>query len=332
MCRSFLSPWWNDKGEEVYYSRCNLGVITLNLPYIAAEAKKTKQNFFKLLDKYAEKVFIAHNIRIKRICRTSVDCAPLLWRDGVFARCVEENATIGDIVRSGWCEVNGKRVPGGFASASLGYSGLYECVKILTGLDHWNDGKDFAKEIMQKLNDYCSKWTLETQIKFGVYGSPMESTTEKFAKALKQIMPEYDRWYVTNSYHVPVFQEMDPFTKLEVEGEFQRLSKNGCISYIECADLKNNLEAVYEVQKCIYENCMYAELNIKSCKCYTCGSEEPMQIDENMVWYCPKCGERRSKYLRHLYRVCGYCSTADTNLGRTSDIKDRFIHLDNHNL
>lgn len=320
MCRSFLSPWFDKDGNVKFYGRNNLGVVSLNLPYIAAESINNKEDFFITLEKYANLVHKAHQIRTKRICRTSIDCAPLLWKDGVFTRAKGENIKIGDIVK------------GGYASVSLGYSGLYECVKILTGLNHWEEGKEFAISIMQKLVEYCEQWTKEDDLKYGVYGTPMESGTYKFAKALKSIYPSYDRLYITNSYHLPVFAEIDPFNKLIIEGEFQKYSKNGCISYIECADLSKNLDAIYEVQKCIYENCMYAELNIKSCKCYSCGSEEPMQIDGDLNWYCTKCGEKNPKKLRHLYRICGYASTADSNVGRTSDVKDRFIHLDNHEL
>ncbi len=160
----------------------------------------------------------------------------------------------------------------------------------------------------------------------------MESGTLKFAKALKTIYPSYDRLYITNSYHIPVFVNISPFEKLKIEGEFQQYSKNGCISYIECADMHNNIEAIEAVQRCIYDNCMYAELNIKSCKCYTCGSEEPQEIDDNLEWYCPKCGEHDSTKLRHLYRICGYASVENANEGRTSDVKDRVIHLDNHEI
>lgn len=319
MCRSFLSPWFDKDGKAKFYGRLNCGVVSLNLPYIAAESKNNKEDFFTTLDKYAELVHKAHQIRLKRICNTSVNCAPLLWKDGVFSRS-SDTAKIGDIIKSE------------YASISLGYAGLYETAIIMGYKSHWEDGKDFAFKLMNKLNEYCAKWTLEDKVKYGVYGTPMESGTLKFAKAIKSIMPEYNRLYITNSYHIPVFINIDPFEKLKIEGEFQPLSKNGCISYIECADLKNNLEAIYEVQKCIYNHCMYAELNIKSCKCYTCGSEEAQQIDKDLNWYCVNCGEKNPNKLRHLYRICGYSSTNDANEGRTSDVKDRYIHLDNHEI
>ena len=184
--------------------------------------------------------------------------------------------------------------------------------------------------VMDKLNEYCKEWTLEDKVRYGVYGTPMESGTLKFAKAIKSIYPKYDRLYVTNSYHVPVFIDIDPFTKLKLEGEFQHKSKNGCISYIEAADLRNNLKAIHQIQMQIFESCMYAEINIKSCKCYTCGSEKPQLIDDNLTWYCQDCGENNPNKLRHLYRICGYASTNDANDGRTSDVKDRVTHLDNH--
>lgn len=323
-CRSFLSEWTSTSipnyktDPNKFYGRLNCGVVSLNLPYIAAEAKKYKKDFFEVLDKYAKIAHKAHQIRLKRICNSTVRCAPLLWRDGIFSRVKDLNTKLGTIIKPE------------YASISLGYAGLYEMATIMGYKNHWEDGKEFAFSVMQKLNDYCKEWTLEDKVRYGVYGTPMESGTYKFAKALQSIYPSYKRLYITNSYHIPVFIDIDPFKKLEIEGEFQPLSKNGCISYIECADLKNNLEAIYEVQKCIYDNCMYAELNIKSCKCYTCGSEKPQQIDDNLNWYCVDCGEKNPDNLRHLYRICGYASTENANEGRTSDVKDRFIHLDNH--
>lgn len=317
-CRSFLSPWKDEDGNVQFYGRLNCGVVTLNLPYIAAEAKNKGIDFYKLLLYYADQCHLAHQITLKRIWASSIDNAPLLWRYGVFTKCREEHKTIGEIIK------------GGYASVSLGYAGLYECIRILGYNNHWKDGKQEAINILKTLNELCIKWSAEDNMAYGIYGTPMETGTYKFAKALKSIYPEYDRLYITNSYHIPVFIDIDPFKKLQIEGEFQQYSKNGCISYIECADLHNNLEAIHKVQQCIYDYCMYAELNIKSCKCYTCGSEGMQQIDENLVWHCPKCGENRPEKLRHLYRICGYASTNDANEGRTSDVKDRVIHLDNH--
>lgn len=326
-CRSFLSEWTSISDPDFktdinkFYGRLNCGVVSLNLPYIAAEAKKNNEDFFKTLDKYAQLVHKAHQTRLKRICNASVDCAPLLWRDGVFARCKEPNAKIGDVIRPE------------YASISLGYAGLYEMAQIQGYENHWTgEGKEFALKVMDKLNNYCTEWTIEDKVRYGVYGTPMESGTYKFAKAVKSIYPKYDRLYITNSYHIPVFEDIDPFTKLKLEGEFQKKSKNGCISYIEACDLRNNLEAIYQIQKQIYDYCMYAEINVKSCKCYTCGSEKPQEIDDKLTWYCPECGEKRPSKLRHLYRICGYASTNDSNDGRTSDVKDRVIHLDNHEI
>ena len=317
-CRSFLSPWYDSNGKAQFYGRLNCGVVTLNLPYIAAEAKNKKANFYSILNKYAEQCHTAHLIRLKRIWNTPISCAPVLWRDGIFAKCKNPNTLIGNIIK------------GGYASVSLGYAGLYECIQILGYKNHWEDGKEEAINILKKLNEYCKQWSVEDNMAYGVYGTPMESGTLKFAKALKTIYPSYDRLYITNSYHIPVFVNINPFDKLKIEGEFQQYSKNGCISYIECADMHNNIEAIEAVQRCIYDNCMYAELNIKSCKCYTCGSEEPQEIDDNLEWYCPKCGEHNPTKLRHLYRICGYASVENANEGRTSDVKDRVIHLDNH--
>lgn len=317
-CRSFLSPWIDKNGNAQFYGRLNCGVVTLNLPYIAAEAKNSNKDFYIVLKHYANQCHLAHQILLKRIWHSSIDCAPLLWRYGVFTKRKEEKLTIGDIVK------------GGYASVSLGYAGLYECIRILGYNNHWEDGKEEAINILKVLNDYCKEWSKEDNMAYGIYGTPMETGTHKFAKALKSIYPSYNRLYITNSYHIPVFIDIDPFKKLQIEGEFQQYSKNGCISYIECADLHNNLEAIHKVQQCIYDYCMYAEMNIKSCKCYSCGSEQPQKIDDNLVWYCPNCGENRPDKLRHLYRICGYASTNDANEGRTSDVKDRVIHLDNH--
>ena len=324
-CRSFLSEWTSTSepgfktDTNKFYGRLNCGVVSLNLPYIAAEALNERKDFFEVLDKYAKIAHKAHQTRLKRICNTSIDCAPLLWRDGVFARCKEENAKIGDIIKPE------------YASISLGYAGLYEMARIQGFENHWEgEGKEFAMSVMDKLNEYCKEWTLEDKVRYGVYGTPMESGTLKFAKAIKSIYPKYDRLYVTNSYHIPVFIDIDPFTKLKLEGEFQHKSKNGCISYIEAADLRNNLKAIHQIQMQIFETCMYAEINIKSCKCYTCGSENPQLIDDNLTWYCQDCGESNPSKLRHLYRICGYASTNDANDGRTSDVKDRITHLDNH--
>lgn len=324
-CRSFLSEWTSTSepgfktDTNKFYGRLNCGVVSLNLPYIAAEALNEHKDFFEVLDKYAKIAHKAHQTRLKRICNTSIDCAPLLWRDGVFARCKEENAKIGDIIKPE------------YASISLGYAGLYEMARIQGFENHWEgEGKEFAMSVMDKLNEYCKEWTLEDKVRYGVYGTPMESGTLKFAKAIKSIYPKYDRLYVTNSYHIPVFIDIDPFTKLKLEGEFQHKSKNGCISYIEAADLRNNLKAIHQIQMQIFETCMYAEINIKSCKCYTCGSEKPQLIDDNLTWYCQDCGESNPSKLRHLYRICGYASTNDANDGRTSDVKDRITHLDNH--
>ena len=324
-CRSFLSEWTStsipgfETDTNKFYGRLNCGVVSLNLPYIAAESVNVNKDFFEVLDKYAKLCHKAHQTRLKRICNTSVDCAPLLWRDGVFARCQDKDAKIGDVIKPE------------YASISLGYAGLYEMAVIMGYNNHWEgDGKEFAFNVMDKLNEYCAEWTLEDKVRYGVYGTPMESGTYKFAKAIKSIYPKYDRLYITNSYHIPVFEKIDPFTKLRLEGDFQKKSKNGCISYIEAADLRNNLKAIHQIQEEIYNSCMYAEINIKSCKCYTCGSEDPMEIDDNLVWYCTKCGEKNPNKLRHLYRICGYASTNDANDGRHSDVKNRFKHLDNH--
>ena len=264
----------------------------------------------------------ALQIRHKRLSKVTSDCAPILWQHGALAR-LEKGESIHELLHHG------------YSTISLGYAGLYECVKYMTGHSHTDNGvgKEFALQVMQRLNDACKQWKADEDIDYSVYGTPIESTTYKFAKCLKDrfgvIKGITDRDYITNSYHVPVFEEIDAFTKLKLESEFQRLSPGGAISYIETADLNNNLDSVMEVIKFIYDNIMYAELNTKSDYCKACGYTGEILIDDDLEWYCPNCGNRDHSLLNVARRTCGYIGTNFWNKGRTQEIKERVIHLDN---
>lgn len=328
-CRSFLSPWTDPKtGKLKFYGRFNQGVVSLNLPYIALLAKfdasvndHTKR-FWELLDQYAEVAHRALQARHSRLLNTPVEVSPLHWMYGALAR-LPKGSVINDLLKNG------------YSTISLGYAGIYECVKCLTGTSHSEpEGKKLALEILQKLNDYCNKWKAEENIGYSVYGSPIESTTYKFAAANRRdfgIIPEItDHDYVTNSYHVNVREAIDPFTKLNLESEFQALSQGGCISYIETANLQNNIPAILEVIKYIYEHIMYAELNTKSDYCQVCDSTDEIQIVEDngkLVWECPHCGNRDQSKMNVVRRTCGYLGSNFWNQGRTEEIKDRYVHL-----
>ena len=272
-----------------------------------------------------ERLVLCHSAlknRHKRLSKVTCDVAPILWQHGALAR-LGKGESIHDLLH------------GGYSTISLGYAGLYECVKYMTGHSHTDNGKgkDFALEVMQALNDACKKWKEEEDIDYSVYGTPIESTTYKFAKCLRDrfgvIKGDTDRNYITNSYHVPVFEEIDAFTKLSLESEFQKLSPGGAISYVETANLTNNLDAVLEVINFIYNNIMYAELNTKSDYCQECGYTGEILIDENLEWYCPQCGNRDHNKLNVARRTCGYIGTNFWNKGRTQEIKERVIHVDN---
>jgi len=303
----------------------NVGVVTLNLVDVALSSKGDFETFWNLLDKRAELCHKAHKQRIGRLMGTVSDVAPILWQHGALAR-----------LKSG--ETIDKLIKNGYATASLGYAGLYECVKYMTGVSHTDEkGKKFAKEVMQRLNDKCNQWKKEENIDYSVYGSPIESTTYKFAKCLQKrfgkIKDITDHNYITNSYHVNVREEIDPFTKLELEGEFQELSPGGCISYSESANMENNLDALMEVVKCIYDNTIYAEINTKSDYCHECLYEGEIKIvdkDGRLGWKCPNCGNTDASKMNLARRVCGYLSTNTFNQGRTQEIKERYVHLDNH--
>ncbi|MBR2712398.1 MAG: anaerobic ribonucleoside-triphosphate reductase [Bacilli bacterium] len=333
-CRSFLTPDRSislgniakaknyKPGKPKYYGRFNQGVVTINLPDIALTSGKDMEIFWKVFDERLELCHRALQIRHKRLSKVTSDVAPILWQHGALAR-LEKGESIHELLHHG------------YSTISLGYAGLYECVKYMTGHSHTDGGKgkEFGLAVMQHLNDACKKWKEEEDIDYSVYGTPIESTTYKFAKCLRdrfgKIKGITDRDYITNSYHVPVFEEIDAFTKLKLESEFQRLSPGGAISYIETPNLENNLDTVMEVIKFIYDNIMYAELNTKSDYCQECGYTGEILIDENLEWYCPNCGNRNHDKLNVARRTCGYIGTNFWNKGRTQEIKERVIHIDN---
>lgn len=333
-CRSFLTP---DRtislgniakaknyvqGKPKYYGRFNQGVVTINLVDVALSSDKNMQDFWKIFEERLELCHKALQIRHKRLSTATSDVAPILWQHGALAR-LEKGESIHELLHHG------------YSTISLGYAGLYECVKFMTGHSHTDggEGKDFALKVMQKLNDKCKEWKAEEDIDYSVYGTPIESTTYKFAKNLRRrfgtIEGITDRDYITNSYHVPVFEEIDAFKKLKLESEFQRLSPGGAISYIETPNMTNNLDAIMEVIKFIYNNIMYAEINTKSDFCQQCGYTGEILIDDNLEWYCPNCGNRDHDKLNVARRTCGYIGTNFWNKGRTQEIKERVIHLDN---
>ena len=321
-CRSFLSPWKDKDGKLKFYGRFNQGVVTLNLPYIALLAQRDKAVFWDYLDKYAEIAHTALQARHARLLNTPVETSPLHWMHGAMAR-LPKGTNFNELLF------------GGYSTISLGYAGIYETVKILIGKSHTTpEGKKLAIEILRKLNIYCDTWKAKENIGYSVYGSPIESTTYKFAKAIQSDFGEIedisDHGYITNSYHVSVREKIDPFTKLKIESEFQALSQGGCISYVETANLQNNIPAVLEVIKFIYNNIMYAELNTKSDYCQVCGSTEEIKIvDENgtLVWECSNCGNRDQSKMNVTRRTCGYIGSNFWNQGRTEEIRDRYVHL-----
>ena len=325
-CRSFLTPYVDANGKPKYYGRFNQGVVTINLPDIALSSNGDVETFWEIFDERTELCHKALQIRHKRLEGTPSDVAPILWRYGALAR-----------LKKG--EVIDKLLHDGYSTLSLGYAGLYECVKFMTGNSHTDGdkGEKFGIEVMQALNDKCNKWKKEENIDYSLYGSPIESTTYKFAKCLKKrfgvVEGITDRDYITNSYHVPVFEKIDPFTKLSIESKFQKLSPGGAISYIECADLTHNTEAVLKVMQFIYDNIMYAELNTKSDYCQVCGYDGEIKIvDENneLIWECPNCGNRDKNKMNVARRTCGYIGSNFWNKGRTEEIAERYVHLDDH--
>ena len=331
-CRSFLTPdrikgnvakakdYVEGKGK--YYGRFNQGVVTINLPDVALSSKKDEKEFWKIFDERLEICHKALRCRHERLAKITSDAAPLLWQHGAYARLGKGEKIL-------------PLLKGGYSTLSLGYAGLYECVKYMTGDSHTDGGKgeEFGLKVMQYMNDKCNKWKKEEDIDYSLYGSPIESTTYKFAKCLKKrfgtVKGITDRKYITNSYHVPVFEEIDAFSKLKLESKFQRLSPGGAISYVETPNLQNNIEVVEQIIEYIYNNIMYAELNTKSDYCQKCGYTGEILIDDNLEWYCPNCGNRDHDTLNVARRTCGYIGTNFWNKGRTEEIKERVLHIDN---
>ncbi|HJA28153.1 MAG TPA: anaerobic ribonucleoside-triphosphate reductase, partial [Candidatus Olsenella pullicola] len=334
-CRSFLTPDRSgngfdnvanagnyEPGKPKYYGRFNQGVVTINLVDVALSANRSMDEFWKIFDERLELCHRGLRCRHERLLGTTSDAAPILWQYGALAR-----------LKKG--EKIDKLLYGGYSTISLGYAGLYECVKAMTGHSHTDkEATPFALAVMQRMNDKCAEWKAAENIDYSLYGTPLESTTYKFAKCLQRrfgIIPGItDKGYITNSYHVHVTEEIDAFTKLRFESEFQRLSPGGAISYVEVPNMQDNLEAVISVMQYIYDHIMYAELNTKSDYCQVCGFDGEIQIvedDGKLVWECPHCGNRDQSKMNVARRTCGYIGTQFWNQGRTEEIKDRVLHL-----
>ena len=330
-CRSFLTPDRTTKNyakalnykdnQSKYYGRFNCGVVTINLPDVAFSSHGNFEEFWKILDERCELCHRGLKVKVDRLDRVTSDIAPIMWQHGALAR-LGKGERLHDIIYHG------------YATVSLGYAGLYECVKYMTGHSHSDEGigEEFGLKVMQFLNDKCAQWKQEEDLDYSVYGTPIESTTYKFAKSLKQRFPE--EWekisgknYITNSYHINVQEHINIFDKLRIESKFQKLSPGGAISYGECADLTGNVEAVLEVIKFIYDNIIYAELNIKSDYCQKCGYTGEMKIADDMTWYCPNCGNKDQNTMNIARRTCGYIGAHYWNYGRTEEIKERYVHL-----
>ena len=309
-------------GSHKYYGRFNQGVVTLNLVDVACSSGGDEKKFWDILEERMELCHKALMCRHNRLKGTPSDVAPILWQNGALAR-----------LKKG--EKIDKLLYGNYSTISLGYAGLNECTQYMKGVSHTDeDGKDFALAVMQFMNDKCAKWRAESDISFSLYGTPLESTTYKFAQALQKrfgIIPGVtDKNYITNSYHVHVKEEIDAFTKLKFESEFQALSPGGAISYVEVPNMTQNIEAVLGVMQYIYDNIMYAELNTKSDYCQVCGFDGEIKIaddDGKLVWECPNCGNRDQNKLNVARRTCGYIGTQFWNQGRTQEIQDRVLHL-----
>lgn len=322
-CRSFLTPYIDPKtNKPKYYGRFNQGVVTINLVDAALSSGKDMEKFWEIFEERLELCHKALKIRHERLSKATSDVAPILWQHGALAR-LKKGESIHPLLH------------GGYSTISLGYAGLYECVKYMTGHSHTDNGKgkEFGIEVMKKLNDKCKEWKEQEDIDYSVYGTPIESTTYKFSKCLRKRFGKVkgitDRDYITNSYHVPVFEEIDAFSKLKLESEFQVLSPGGAVSYVETPNLQDNLEVVLQIIKFIYNNIMYAELNTKSDYCQKCGYDGEILIDENLEWYCPNCGNRDHDTLNVARRTCGYIGSNFWNKGRTQEIKERVLHIDN---
>ena len=321
-CRSFLTPYVDENGKPKYYGRFNQGVVTINLVDVALSSGGDKDKFWEVFDERLELCHRALMYRHNRLKGTLSDAAPILWQYGALAR-LQKGETIDRLLY------------GGYSTISLGYAGLYECVKYMTGKSHTDEeAKPFALSVMQHMNDKCKEWKQEHNIDFSLYGTPLESTTYKFSKCLQKrfgIIPGVtDKNYITNSYHVHVTEPIDAFTKLKFESEFQQLSPGGAISYVEVPNMQNNIPAVLAVMQYIYDNIMYAELNTKSDYCQVCGYDGEIQIveeDGKLLWECPHCHNRDQSKMNVARRTCGYIGTQFWNQGRTQEIRDRVLHL-----
>ena len=323
MCRSFLTPYVDENNSPRYYGRFKQGVCTINLVDVGLSADKDFDKFWKIFDERLELCHRALQIRHERLMGTVSDASPIHWQYGAIAR-LKKGETIN------------KLLFGGYSTISLGYAGLCECVRAMTGKSHTDpEAQPFALEIMQHMNDKCAEWKKAENMDYSIYGTPLESTTYKFAKALQKrfgiIEGVTDKNYVTNSYHVHVTEPINAFDKLKFESEFQKLSPGGAISYIEVSDLSNNIPAVLTVLEYIYDNIMYAELNTKSDYCQECGWDGEIKIeqDENgkLIWKCPNCGNTDKNKMNIARRTCGYIGLNDWNQGRTQEIKERYVHL-----
>ena len=324
-CRSCLTPWKDENGSYKFYGRFNKGVVTINLPDVALSSDGDINKFWEIFDKRLE---ICHKVLIKRYNQlkgTKSDVAPILWQYGAIAR-LNKGETID------------KYLTGGYSTISLGYAGLYECVKYMTGESHTSEtGKVLALDIMKHMNDKCVEWNNDLNIGFGIYGTPLESTTYKFAKCLQKrfgkIKGITDKNYITNSYHIHVTEEIDAFSKLLFESEFQSLSTGGAISYVEVPNMNNNIDGILEIMKFMYNNIMYSEINSKSDYCQNCGYDGEILIketpDHNLIWECPCCGNTDESKMNVSRRTCGYIGSNFWNFGRTEEIKDRVLHVDN---
>lgn len=341
MCRSFLTPdnttdgYSNisraldyDPNKPKYWGRCNLGVVSINLPDIALEADGDEQAFWKILDQRCEIAHKGLQIRANRLAKTKAKVAPILWQYGAMARLDAED-TLDSLVHNN------------YMTASLGYVGGYEMTVIMTGEDQTQEkGNEFLKRVLQFLNNKCSEWRASENIGYSPYGSPAESLCYKFASKTREHFPKKfqqlfgNKKYFENSYHIPSFKPIDPFSKIKIEGEFQKLSPGGCLSYIESVDLSKNTEALYPIIETIYNNCMYCEINIKTSYCRVCGKKQTIDVHKddngNTWWECANCGNTDQEKMDVAARTCGYVGTNFWNAGKTQEIASRYVHLDDH--
>ena len=322
-CRSFLTVYRDEENKPKFYGRFNQGVVTLNLVDVACSSDGDMERFWDILEERLQLCYEALMCRHERLKGTPSDVAPILWQYGALAR-LKKGETIDKLLYNG------------YSTISLGYAGLCECTRYMTGLSHTNpEATPFALEVMQRLNDACAKWAEETKIAFSIYGTPLESTTYKFAKCLQKrfgiIEGVTDKNYITNSYHVHVTEKIDAFNKLIFESKFQKLSPGGAVSYVEVPDMQNNIDAVLSVMQHIYDNIMYAELNTKSDYCQKCGFNGEIKIvkgeEGKLVWKCPDCGNIDQDTMNVARRTCGYIGTQFWNQGRTQEIQERVLHL-----